>query len=79
MNLYLANVYIIQKLVPKITTYSVEVTAEIKTADQLHDFIQRCIKFSEKERMSWNEVFDHPFVKDELKINVDLTVDPGFQ
>lgn len=75
----MAYVKLIIIVVPKITTYSVEVTEEIKTADLLHDFISRCIKFTEKERMSWTEVFDHPFVRNELMINVDLSVDPGFQ
>jgi hypothetical protein len=39
MNHYLAYVKLIIIVVPKITTYSVEVTEEIKTADLLHDFI----------------------------------------
>ena len=39
MNHYLAYVHYPTKVVPKITTYSVEVTAEIKTTDLLHDFI----------------------------------------
>ena len=43
-----------------------------KISDQSKDFIKRCLKIKEEERMSWEEAFSHPLMDESLSLRLTL-------
>lgn len=39
----------------------------IEIDDELHDLLRKLITFEEEERISWEQFFEHPFVKKAMK------------
>ncbi|CAD8046404.1 unnamed protein product [Paramecium primaurelia] len=67
--------------VPIIHNNETQIAKEFTDAYQnepIYDFIIQCIKYSESERLSWEQVYSHPFVINQLDIKVDVKIEQSY-
>ncbi|CAD8158776.1 unnamed protein product [Paramecium octaurelia] len=71
----------LQGSVPNIIINETQVSKEFTNAysqEPIYEFIIQCIKYSESERLSWEQVYQHPFVINQLGINVDVKIEQSY-
>ena len=49
-----------------IVNKNLEFPSEIMVSEESIDFIQKCLQFDEKKRLSWEEVFRHKLISLEI-------------
>ncbi|CAD8049612.1 unnamed protein product [Paramecium sonneborni] len=67
--------------VPMIFNNETQISPEFTktySQDPIYDFIVQCIKYSESERLSWEQVYQHPFVNIQLGIKVDVKIEQTY-